>query len=222
MFSTIDPFTVLLALVPLIGYLAVFSWIRISGRVLVTTGGRDIAAIAIAIAGLLAVGPAELFFPQTAATLFGPMVWLALAALYSMVVSLIALTSRPKLVVFGRTPDELFQPLLRAATRMDEGASGDESRLQIYLPNLGVRVRIDGQRGLDHAKILAFEPIGSNEFWQSLLGNLRSEVAHESSPMPRRGFVMLVTTIFLSGLLMWQSFGNRELVVEGFRDWLWR
>ena len=63
----IEPFTVLLALLPLIGYLLVLCIIRLSGRAIVTTGGRDIAALAIAISGLLAVGPAELFFPSSAA-----------------------------------------------------------------------------------------------------------------------------------------------------------
>ena len=78
-FETVEPFTILLALLPLIGYLLVLSAIRLSGRALVTTGGRDVAALAMAISGLIAVGPAELFFPTAAATVFGPAVWVALA-----------------------------------------------------------------------------------------------------------------------------------------------
>ncbi len=131
---TIEPFTVVLALLPLVVYLAIFSYVRVSGRGLVTTGARDIAAMAIAISGLLAVGPAELFFPQTAAILFGPMVWLALILFYALVVTLIALTSTPKLVVFGRSPEDVYEPLLRAAQTLDPAATGDAGRMQVRFP----------------------------------------------------------------------------------------
>ena len=83
-------------------------------------------------------------------------------------------------------------------------------------------MRLDGQRAVDHAQVLAFEPNVSVRFWNLLLGNLRKQVQQQPSPMPRRGFAMLLVAIFLCSILVWQSFGNRELVVEGFRDWLWR
>ena len=217
-----EPFTILLALLPLIGYLVVFSVIRLSGRALVTTGARDIAALAIAISGMLAIGPAELFFPTAAATMFGPLVWIALGGFYALSVSLIALTSQPKLVVYGRTPDELFEPLLAAARQVDTAAVGDASSQQVLLPSIGIRLRIDGQRGIDYSQVLSFEPNMSLRFWSKLLGELRSEVRKQASPMPRRGFAMLLVAMALCFLLVWKSFGNQELVVEGFRDWLWR
>ena len=217
-----EPFTILLALLPLIGYLAIFSLIRLSGRALVTTGGRDIAALGIAISGMLAIGPAELFFPSAAATLFGPLVWIALGSFYALTVSLIALTSQPKLVIYGRTPEELFDPLLAAARQIDPEAVGDDSSLQVSLPNVGMRLRVDGQRGIDYSQVLSFEPNMSLRFWNKLLSGLRSEVRKQVSPMPRRGFAMLLVALGLCSILVWKSFGNRELVVEGFRDWLWR
>jgi hypothetical protein len=221
-FETIEPFTILLALLPLIGYLAVISMIRLSGRALVTTGGRDIAAMAMAISGLLAVGPAELFFPAAAATVFGPAVWVALAIFYSLCITLVALTTTPRLVVYGRTPEELFEPLLAAAKEIDPESIGNIKSLQVHLPQAGVHLRLDGQRSIDHAQVLAFEPNVSLRFWRTLLVNLRKQVSMRASPMPRRGFAMLVMVVLLSVILLWQSFGNRELVVEGFRDWLWR
>ncbi len=220
--GSIEPFTILLALLPLIAYLIVFSLIRLSGKALVTTGGRDIAALALAISGMLAVGPAELFFPTSAAALFGPVVWVALGAFYGLSVSLIALSTAPKLVVYGRTPEELFTPLLAAARQIDPGANGNPSTLQVALPAIGIRLRLDGQRSVDHSQVVAFEPDVSLRFWNQLLGNLRKEVQQQSAPMPRRGFAMLLAAVFFCSILVWQSFGNRELVVEGFRNWLWR
>ena len=61
--SYFEPFSLLLALVPLIGYLLLLGLIRVSGHTLITTGARDIGALGLAISGLVAVGPGELFFP---------------------------------------------------------------------------------------------------------------------------------------------------------------
>lgn len=220
--ETIEPFTVLLALLPLLAYLMVISAIRLSGHALVTTGGRDIAALAMAISGLLAVGPTELFFPMTAATLFGPKVWFALAAFYALCTTLIVLTSTPRLVIYGRTPEEMFEPLLAAARKIDAQAQGENRSLQVRLPQSGVLLRLGGQRAIDYAEVVAFEPNLSPRFWKSLLVQLRSEVSVRTSPMPRRGFAMLIFALLLGSVLVWQSVGNRDLVVEGFREWLWR
>jgi hypothetical protein len=220
--QSIEPFTLLLALLPLIAYLLVFSLIRLSGRALVTTGGRDTAALSVAIAGLLAVGPAELFFPTAAANVFGPGVWFAVAAFYGLSVTLIVLSCTPKLVVYGRTPEEIFEPLLAAARQIDSEARGERHALQVLMPSVGVHLRIDGQRSLDYARVLAFEPHVSLRVWNGLLANLRQQLASDVASPPRRGFAMLAVAAGLGGLLLWQSFGNRELVVQGFRDWLWR
>lgn len=220
--ETIDPFTILLALLPLIGYLLVISMIRLSGRALVTSGGRDVAAMAMAISGLLAVGPVELFFPTAAATVFGPAVWVALTIFYALCTTLVVLTTKPRLVIYGRTPEELFEPLVAAAKEIDPQASGEIKTLQVRLPQAGVHLRLDGQRSIDNAQVIAFEPHISARFWRTLLFGLRKQVSMRASPMPRRGFAMLVVVMLLSSILLWQSVGNRELVVEGFRDWLWR
>lgn len=220
--NMIEPFVTILALLPLIGYLTVLATIRLSGRVLVTTGGRDIAALGIAISGLLAAGPAELFFPVHFAMAFGPFVWVALALFYALCVALIALTSTPKLVVYGRTPDELYAPLLRAAERIDPAATGENGPLVVRLPSLGIQLRIDGQRGVDYAQVVAFEPGVSMRFWSSLLGNLRAEVRHTSAPMPRRGYLMLVIAACFCLFMLMVGVSKQELVVEGFREWLWR
>ncbi|MEE2936513.1 MAG: hypothetical protein VYA84_11010 [Planctomycetota bacterium] len=220
--ESIEPFALLLAMLPLIGYLALISGIRLSGRPLITTGGRDTAALAMAISGLLAVGPAELFFPTAAATLFGPIVWLALAAFYVLSVALIILSSKPKLVVIGRTPEEMYEALLAAAREIDPKAKGEPQTLQVLLPNLRIRLRLDGNRVTDHTQVVSFEPNISLRFWSTLLGNLRFQIRQQPGPEPHRGFGMLLTALLLAAILTWQSFSKHDLVVEGFRDWLWR
>lgn len=207
---------------PLIGYLGVLSLVRLSGSTLVTTGGRDIAALGVAIFGLIAVGPIELFFPRPAATLFGAKVWIALVVFYALCVALIALTSRAKLVIYGRTPNEAFEPLLAACQKIDPSASGDAETLQIVLPTARVRVRIAGQKMVDCAEVIAFEPNVTPSFWHRLLSEMRTELSKTKLSRPRYGFTMLMVASVLCGILLWNSYGNQALVVQGFRDWLWR
>ncbi|MEL6107538.1 MAG: hypothetical protein AAFU85_15975 [Planctomycetota bacterium] len=218
----VEPIFVLIALLPLIAHLLQLSTLRLSGRVLVTTGGRDIAALGFAIAGLVAVGPGELFFPKAAAGLFGPWVWVALFTLYSLVVSLIALTAKPKLVTYGRTPEQLFQPLMTSALKLDADATGDREALSVHLPTLKVHLRIVGHPWIDTATIESFEHIPSVNFWNSLLGHLREQAESTKAASPRRGVSMLLIAIVLLGVVIWQGYGYNEQLVEGFRQWLWR
>lgn len=217
----IEPFAILLALLPLIGYLLILGTTRILGHTIVTTGGRDIAALGIAVSGFIAVGPAELFFPNSAATVFGPWVWIALIVFYGLVLSLIALTFPPRLVVYGRTPDELYQPLLNAAKKVDDEAV-EMDGLKVFLPKSGYHFRLDGFQNIDHAQVIAFESGVSLRIWNGLLANFRAEVDKLPKPSPRRGHVMLLVSFALICILLWQGIGHHEQVVQGFRDWLWR
>ncbi|MCO8123584.1 hypothetical protein NHH03_17700 [Stieleria sp. TO1_6] len=219
---SIEPIYLLIALLPLIAYLLLLGVIRLLGRVLITTGGRDIAALGFAVAGLVAIGPGELFFPTKAAGVFGPWVWFALATFYGLIVSLIALTSRPRLVVYGRTPKQMLDPLLQAAKELDPGATSDADSLQVELPKLRIHLRAAGQPGLDSASIESFEPIATSEFWDQLLGHLRDKSQSSSAPAQRRGGTMVAVATLLAAFALWHALAERQQVVEGFRDWLWR
>jgi hypothetical protein len=218
----IEPIFLLIAALPLIAYLLLLGLIRLSGRALVTTGGRDIAALGFAVSGLVAVGPGELFFPKAAAGVFGVWVWLALATFYGLIVTLLGLTSRPRLVVYGRTVEQMLGPLYRAARELDEQAVLDREVDQVHLPRLRIRLRVAGSRGVDAVTIESFEPIGAAAFWEKLLGHLRDQVEAMERPSERRGGWMLFVAFSLIALVTWQAISERQQVVEGFRDWLWR
>ncbi len=61
----------------------------------------------------------ELFFPRAAATLLGPRVWLLLLILYLLSVLLIVLASKPRLIVYGMTREELDEHLHSAFQELD-------------------------------------------------------------------------------------------------------
>ncbi|MGB7346448.1 MAG: hypothetical protein WBD20_19670 [Pirellulaceae bacterium] len=217
----IEPFPLLLALLPLIGYLLILGTIRILGHALVTTGGRDIAALGVAVSGLVAIGPTELFFPNSAATVFGPLVWIALIVFYALIVSLMALTSTPRLVVYGRGPEDLYQALVASAKRIDANAVAIDG-LRVHLPASGIHFRLDGYRDADHAQVVAFEPGVPLRIWNAMLAGMREEVSKLPRPAQRHGHLMLIAAAGLIGILIWQGAGNHEQVVQQFRNWLWR
>jgi hypothetical protein len=219
---SIETIYLLIAILPLTAYLMLLGCIRFFGRVLITTGGRDIAALGFGIAGLIAIGPGELFFPKAAAGVFGPWVWFALITFYSLIVSLIALVSRPRIVIYGRMPEQLVEPLHAACLELDSGATVDRERRRVMLPKSGVQLRVSGHTGLDSASIESFEPIAAARFWQALLGHLREKVQATDAPTPRRGGLMVSIAVVLAAFVIWQAIEDREQVVNGFRQWLWR
>ncbi|TWU43733.1 hypothetical protein Q31b_12620 [Novipirellula aureliae] len=218
----INPFTILLACLPLVGYLLLLGMIRVSGRTVVTSGARDLVALGIGISGLIAIGPIELFFPTAAATVFGPYVWIALAIFYSLCLSLCALTSQPRLVVYGRSRMQTYEALLKAAQQIDPAAGGTADNLQIVLPSINVRLRVDGAPHSDWAQVFAFEPNLNATFWNRLQARLRSEFADSTVQRNYQGLLTLAAAACLIAFMVWHCRGREELVVEGFRKWLWR
>jgi len=219
---TIEPFILLVALLPLAAYLTLFGLIRLTGRPMATSGGRDIFAVSVAISGLFIVGPAELFFPAAAGAAFGPKIWPAIGLLYFLLVALIILSARPKLIVYGLGSASLAEPLLLAAKRIDPTSICDEESGQIVLPSSGIHLRIDGHRGTDTAEVYAYENVVSPSFWRLLLRLLRAEIATEEASSPRYGGLVFVIGLAMLAFLSWQLFSSHEQVVQGFQEWLWR
>ncbi len=114
-----DPLHIAIALSPLATYLLVLGVINLSSRPLLTTGSRDAAALAIAIAGLVLAGPMELFLVEEAAVLYGGWVWAIMLAAYGLLVALIILLLRPRLVVYNVTLEQLRPLLADVVARLD-------------------------------------------------------------------------------------------------------
>lgn len=218
----IDAFSVLLAVIPLASYIAMIAAVRLSGRHLMTTSARDIMAMAVAASGLVAIGPAQLFFPNTAAMLFGPKVWLAMTLLYVLVIILITLLTRPSLVVYGRTPSEVHGPLAEACRRIDPASEEDPSTLEVNLNTLQLRLRCEGSGDHDATRIVSFAPAYGPQFWNRLLSELRSEKIEIA---PGRtiggGWAMVAACIGLAAAVAYGLATPQEVAAD-FKTWLWR
>ena len=67
-------------------YLLLLGMINLSRRPLLVSGGRDAAALALAITGMVIVGPFELFLPQASVVRYGPYVWVMVLTFYGLCV----------------------------------------------------------------------------------------------------------------------------------------
>ena len=122
-----DPFRLCLGLGPVAVYLCLLGTISLSRRAVLVSGVRDAATLALAVSGLVVIGPMELFFPFAAAARFGPHVWLLLLALYAMCVILWLLVLRPRLVIYNVSADKL-RPILADAVNSLDAERGGRAR----------------------------------------------------------------------------------------------
>ncbi len=130
-----------IAILPLSAYVNVLGLIRLRSAPTVVSGAMDLLLLGLAMIGIVAIGPIELFFPRAAYSLLGIWVWIILIALYFFVLMLLALNSAPKLVVYGldhRNLRSQFCELLEQEKIRAEWL-GD----LVDLPDLGVRAYIE-------------------------------------------------------------------------------
>jgi hypothetical protein len=185
--SLMDPLHVAIALGPLATYLLVLGVINLSSRPLLTTGGRDAAALAMAVGGLVVVGPMELFLVEDAAVLYGGWVWAIMLAAYALMVVLAILLMRPRLVVYNITLEKLRPLLADVVARLD-----DDSRWageSLVMPQLGVQLHIEYAPMLQNVQLVSSGPEQSLQGWKRLERELAA--ALRKSRHPRNLFGVL-------------------------------
>jgi hypothetical protein len=161
-----DPLHVAIALGPLATYLLVLGLINLSPRPLVTSGGRDAAALGIAVGGLAVVGPMELFLVEEAAVAYGGAVWAMMLAAYALLVSLIVLLMRPRLVIYNIRLEELRSILADVAARLDsEGRWAGES---LVMPQHGVHLHLENSPLLHNVQLVSSGPEQNVLGWRRL------------------------------------------------------
>jgi hypothetical protein len=184
-----DAFRACLAFGPVAMYLLLLGAVNLARRPLLVSGVRDTATLALAISGLVVIGPMELFFPFEAAVRFGPYVWVLLLALYAMGVVLVLLMLRPRLVIYNMTVDSLRPILAELVDRLDSGAhwAGDS----LVLPGLGVQLYIDSYAALRSASLISAGGNQSHQGWRRLETALAGALAREEVTRNPRGVSLL-------------------------------
>jgi hypothetical protein len=211
-----DPFRLCLALGPVAMYLLLLGALNLSRRPLMVSGVRDVATLALAAAGLVIIGPMELFFPFAAAVRFGPHVWLMLLALYAMCVVLVLLMLRPRLVIYNIGVDKLRPILAELVERLDEDArwAGDS----LVLPRLGVQLYVDSFSAMRSASLVSAGGNQSHAGWRRLETELDNALVREEVSRNPRGLLLLGAGVLLVAAIVAAIADNPQATAQSLLD----
>ena len=211
-------FAACVAFLPLAMYLLTLAWINSRPHAVVVGGGRETAALGLALAGPVLIGPAQLLLPPAATHHFGPWVWLLLASLYALAVLLAILVSRPRLVVYNITQRQLRDVLTELVAGLDADArwAGDSLASQ----PLGVELRIEGFAWLSSASLVANSDLQEPAAWHSLLRLLRGRLAAVPAARGWRGTVLAAIGGSILAWLAYRVAGDPTQTVQGMADLL--
>jgi len=195
----IDPFRLCLALGPVAIYALLLGSINVLRRPFVVSGARDAAALGLAVSGLVVVGPIELFVPVAATISFGPYVWVFLISLYALCLVLVVLVSRPRLVIYNISTDQLRPVLADVASELDSEPrwAGDS----LVLPNLGVRLHIEEFAAMRNVSLIATGPKQNQLGWRRLELALAGALSRLEVPRNPRA-ISLIGAGLLLGLAL--------------------
>jgi len=187
-----------IAILPLAAYTNVLGLMRLRPHPTVLSGAMDFLMMGLALIGLIAIGPIELFFPRAAYSLLGVWVWIVLIALYFFVVMLIALNNTPKLIVYGLNATTLKATLFELLNENQVRSEwlGDV----VVLPELGIQACVEPAGRTAVSQIHAAGKEQSLPGWLTLERMLVQKVSTQRIDLKRQAVVWLLTSFFLFGL----------------------
>ncbi len=211
-----DPFRLCLALGPVAMYLLLLGAVNLSRRPLLISGARDAAVLAVAVSGLVIVGPMELFFPFEAAVKIGPFVWGLLLMLYAMCVVLWLLLLRPRLVIYNISADKLRPILADVVSEADPDArwAGDG----LAIPALGVQLYLDNFTALRSVSLVSAGGRQSHAGWRQLEVALAAALSREDVGRNPRGLSLLSAGALCIIAIVWAIARNPEAVAGSLLD----
>ncbi len=213
-----DPLHWAIAVVPLAVYLLLLGLINLSPRPFITTGVRDNLALAIGIAGLVVVGPMELFLPERAASTFGAYVWLLLIALYLLCSVFVVLMGRPRLVIYNTSPTELKPILERVAKQLDPQASWTEDT--VVLPQMYVQLHLENFAALRNVSLVAVGPRQSWLGWRKLEQELGAALRESPGFANPYGLTLIVGSLLMAAFTTYLLASDREAVAQALWEML--
>lgn len=213
-----DTFSACVAFGPLAIYLLLLGAINLSRRPLVVTGTRETLSLGLALMGLAVVGPMQLFMPQQAASHFGPVVWLLLVSFYLLCLTLVLLLSRPRLVVYNVSLENLHAALNDAARRIDAQAVWAGQALS--LPAARVHLQVDAFAPLSNVSLVATGDDQSASGWRRLEHTLRAGLKETPAAGPSHGFWLVVWSLIILVALGFWILDDPQTIARGIQRML--
>ncbi len=214
-----EPFAICLAAGPVAIYLMLFGAVNLAKRPFVVSGSRDFAVLALAAAGLVVVGPMELFFPMVASLRFGANVWIMLLALYVLLVICLILFFRPRLVIYNIAMEELRPILADLTPRLDPDArwAGDS----LSLPGLGVQLHLDCVAKMRNVSLVSSGPAQNHQGWRKLELALQAALAEVEVPRNVRAVGLVSAAAIILLFLVVAVSGDPQSVAQAILDMFW-
>jgi hypothetical protein len=184
-----DTFSACVAFGPVAIYLLTLGLINLSGRPLVVSGTRETLSLGLALLGLAIVGPMQLFMPQQAATLFGQLVWTLLISFYVLCLTLAIMLSRPRLVIYNVSGEDLKLVLDETARRLD--AESVWAGKALSMPMAHVHLQVEAFSPFSNVSLIASGEEQSVGGWRRLELALRSRLRDMPSAARPHGFWLM-------------------------------
>jgi len=213
---TVDPFRLAIALVPLAAYVLLAGMINARRRPFITSGGSDLTALGLALSGLVFIGPLELFRPAAATRELGNYIWPVLLVFYWLWVLLVVLMSRPRLVIYNISVEELRPVLAETAGRVDPEARWAGNHLM--LPTLGVQLHLDSFDLMRNVSLVSSGGRQNIDSWRRLAQELRRSLRSVRVKSNPRAVGLLAVSLALLALCVVRMTTHQEEVVQAWKD----
>jgi hypothetical protein len=200
-------------------YLLLLGVVNLLSRPFLTTGGRDLAALAVAVSGFVAAGPMELFLPEwTAARFGGYAVWGLMLGLYALLVTLLVLLMRPRLVIYNVLFEQLRPVLAEVVSRLDPDARWAGESL--VMPQLGVHLHMEPLTLAKNVQLVASGPHQSYEGWRRLEMELASGLKQIKTSGNRHGWRLLAFGVALAVVITYGLVRDPQQVAQSMEAML--
>ncbi len=158
-------------LLPAAAYLLALAGVHARRRPLALAGSLDMLLLAAGFAGLAATGPLALLQPPAAG--FPWVVGMLLLGV-GLPFAVVLLASRPRMVVYNITPEQLRPVVAEVVAALDPAArwAGETAAL----PGRGLQVHLDGRGGMRSVSVVALGARTSAEGWAEFSRRLRQAV----------------------------------------------
>lgn len=199
------------AALPLGCYLMALGVVHLRRRPLAVSGAVDSVCLAAGLSGCLVAGLSGLAIAGPLAVL-GPAVgvmrwsWAVTGALAVLVLAMAILVSRPRLVVYNATVEQLRPAVAEVVLALDPSArwAGET----VAMPARGLQVHIDGGSSMRNVTLVALGQRPSPEGWGEFTRRLRGSIGLlrvSSSPWSGMFFVAGIATFCFAA---WSAFSG--------------
>ena len=156
------------AFLPLGIYLLVLGWVHLRRRPLAIAGVWDGILLGASLLGLVTVGPIALVRPAAGGSSWS---WPMLILGFCLVVALCVLVSRPRLIVYNISVEQIRPLVAQVASDLDPQArwAGET----VALPTRGLQVHLDGDGSLRTVSLIGVGRRSAHEGWSEFSRRVR-------------------------------------------------